>query len=51
MDFSALSGGYRASGRKAFHPRTLLGLIVYGILIRGSGRCASWKGWRGADGR
>jgi transposase len=34
VDLSALSSRYRTSGRKAFHPRTLLGLIVYGILNR-----------------
>jgi len=34
LDLSALTGRYQAGGRKAFHPRTLLGLIVYGILHR-----------------
>jgi len=34
FDLSALIRGYQLSGRKAFHPRTLLGLIVYGILNR-----------------
>lgn len=34
LDLSALTCRYQLSGRKAFHPRTLLGLIVYGILNR-----------------
>ncbi|HVA40321.1 MAG TPA: IS1182 family transposase [Candidatus Binataceae bacterium] len=34
VDLAALTRRYQASGRKAFHPRTLLGLIVYGILNR-----------------
>jgi len=34
LDLSALIGRYQPSGRKAFHPRTLLGLIVYGIVNR-----------------
>ncbi|HEV1991875.1 MAG TPA: transposase [Candidatus Dormibacteraeota bacterium] len=34
VDLSALTCRYQLSGRKAFHPRTLLGLIVYGILHR-----------------
>jgi transposase len=34
IDLAALTCRYQASGRKAFHPRTLLGLIVYGILNR-----------------
>jgi transposase len=34
LDLSALTFRYQAQGRKAFHPRTLLGLIVYGILNR-----------------
>jgi len=34
LDLSALTRRYQLSGRKAFHPRTLRGLIVYGILNR-----------------
>ncbi len=34
LDLSALTRRYQLSGCKAFHPRTLLGLIVYGILNR-----------------
>jgi transposase len=34
LDLSALTCRYQLSGRKAFHPRTLLGLTVYGILNR-----------------
>src|SRR5215831_14348882 len=34
LDLSALIGRYQPTGRKAFHPRTLLGLIVYGIVNR-----------------
>jgi transposase len=34
LDLSALIGRYQPTGRRAFHPRTLLGLIVYGIVNR-----------------
>jgi hypothetical protein len=34
LDLSALTCRYQLSGRKAFHPRTLLGLVVYGIVHR-----------------
>jgi len=34
LDFSLLTRAYQPTGRKAFHPRTMLGLIVYGILSR-----------------
>jgi transposase len=34
VDLSGLTCRYQSSGRKAFHPRTMLGLIVYGILNR-----------------
>lgn len=34
LDLAALTARYQMTGRKAFHPRTLLGLIVYGILNR-----------------
>jgi transposase len=34
VELSALVRRYQLTGRKAFHPRTLLGLIVYGILNR-----------------
>lgn len=32
VDFGALTANYQRTGRNPFHPRTLLGLIVYGIL-------------------
>lgn len=34
LDFSSLETAYRAGGRPAYHPRTILGLIVYGIMSR-----------------
>jgi transposase len=34
LDLTVLTARYQATGRSAFHPRTLLGLIVYGILNR-----------------
>ena len=34
LDLSLLTRAYQPTGRKAFHPRTMLGLIVYGILGR-----------------
>jgi transposase len=34
LDYSALVRAYCPTGRRALHPRTLLGLIVYGILSR-----------------
>jgi len=35
LDYTQFYPRYRMHGRKALHPRTLLGLIVYGILMRG----------------
>lgn len=32
LDYSALEASYQRIGRNPFHPRTMLGLIVYGIL-------------------
>lgn len=32
LDYSALEARYQRTGRNPFHPRTMLGLIVYGIL-------------------
>lgn len=34
IDYTALETGYLGGGRRPYHPRTLLGLIVYGILNR-----------------
>lgn len=34
LDYCDLLVGYQGSGRPAYHPRTLLGLIIYGILNR-----------------
>lgn len=34
IDYTAMETGYLGGGRKPYHPRTLLGLIVYGILNR-----------------
>src|SRR6266851_337019 len=34
MDFGALTRNYSARGRCALHPRTMLGLIIYGMLRR-----------------
>lgn len=34
VDYTALVVAYTGSGRPPFHPRTLLGLVVYGILRR-----------------
>ncbi len=34
MDFGALTRSYRPQGRCALHPRTMLGLIAYGMLKR-----------------
>jgi transposase len=34
LDYSAALAAYEGSGRKALHPRTVVGLIVYGMLIR-----------------
>src|ERR1700675_457107 len=31
MDFGALTRSYSRWGRRALHPRTLLGLIIYGV--------------------
>ena len=33
-DYSAFAKAYKVSGRKAIHPRVVLGLIIYGILMR-----------------
>jgi transposase len=34
IDYTAMETAYLGGGRKPYHPRTLLGLIVYGILNR-----------------
>jgi transposase len=34
LDYSAALAAYEGSGRKALHPRTVVGLIVYGMFIR-----------------
>jgi len=34
LDYSALVGAYSVAGRRALHPRVILGLVVYGILSR-----------------
>lgn len=34
IDYTALETAYLGGGRKPYHPRTILGLIVYGILNR-----------------
>jgi len=30
MDLGAMSGSYRGSGSASYHPRMLLGILVYG---------------------
>jgi transposase len=30
LDLRSMSGGYRGSGSKSYHPRLLLGVLVYG---------------------
>jgi hypothetical protein len=34
LDYSMLTARYSARGRQAFHPRTVLGLIFYGLFVR-----------------
>lgn len=34
LDYSMLTARYSERGRQAFHPRTVLGLIVYGLFVR-----------------
>ena len=34
LDYTSLEVAYLGYGRRPFHPRTLLGLIVYGVLVR-----------------
>ena len=34
LDYSLLTCNYSERGRKAFHPRTLLGLIVFGMFVK-----------------
>lgn len=34
LDYTPLLVAYTGTGRPPFHPRTLLGLVVYGILRR-----------------
>lgn len=36
LDYSAAQAAYEGSGRRALHPRTVVGLIVYGVLVRQS---------------
>jgi transposase len=34
LDYSLLTASYSQRGRKAFHPRTVLGLMLYGLFVR-----------------
>lgn len=34
LDYTALEVAYYGYGRRPFHPRTILGLIVYGVILR-----------------
>ena len=34
LDYSMLTARYSNRGRQAFHPRTVLGLIFYGLFVR-----------------
>jgi transposase len=34
LDYSLMTMRYSHLGRRAFHPRTMLGLIIYGMLVR-----------------
>ena len=34
LDYSLMTRRYSHLGRRAFHPRTVLGLIIYGVLVR-----------------
>lgn len=34
LDYSMLTMSYSGRGRQAFHPRTVLGLLLYGLLVR-----------------
>src|SRR5674536_398529 len=33
MDLRAMSGSYRGSGSASYHPRMLLGILVYGLSL------------------
>ena len=51
LDLSALIDRYQLTGRKAFHPRTLLGLnrlwdCQPGVVIAGTGRIGAARRWR-----
>jgi hypothetical protein len=55
LDLRAMSGSYRGSGSASYHPRMLLGILVYGYAT-GCFRAASWSGrlmipWRFASSR
>src|SRR5947199_10345204 len=43
MDLRAMSGSYRGSGSASYHPRMLLGILVYGYA---TGIFSSRKLWR-----
>src|ERR1700675_1284486 len=43
MDLGAMSGSYRGSGSASYHPRMLLGILVYGYAT-GYFRAGSWSG-------
>lgn len=34
LDYTILTSSYSSRGRRAFHPRTVLGLILYGLFVR-----------------
>ena len=53
LDLLAMSGSYRGSGSASYHPRMLLGILVYGYAT-GVFRAVSWNGrritlWRSAS--
>src|SRR5258708_7106605 len=45
LDLSAMSRSYRGTGSASYHPRLLLGLLVYGY-ASGVFRAGSWSGRR-----
>jgi transposase len=53
LGLQAMSSSYRGSGSASYHPRMLLGILVYGYAT-GFFRAASWNGrpmtrWRSAS--
>src|SRR5271157_360005 len=51
LDVSAMSSSYRGSGSASYHPKLLLGLLVYGYACAGKSNAARGHGLPPEDAR